>query len=153
MTEDLADALAERELARTAGGLAVGGVVLGAMAALFLVVAEGRLDAGSAPQVVVLGTGQLAALVLAGTAVVRLRAVRSRPGSGPAAAGSTAALLDRLVVAVPVAGSLAGAVLVAIVTPRVTSLFSVVVSLAVLAQLAVLAAVLRRGLRRAARAG
>lgn len=152
-SRDLADALAERALTRTAGGLAAGGVVLGVMAALFLVLADSRLDAGSAPQVVMLSAGQVAALAVAGIALARLRSVRRQPGHGPVAAASAARLVDRLAVAVPVVGAVIGATLVVTVTPRVTSLFSVVVSLAVLAQLSVLAAVLRRGLRRAARAG
>lgn len=153
MSADLTDALAERALARTAGALAVTGVALGVMSVLFLVLAGSRLDAGSAPQVVLLSLGQVAALVAAGATVLRLRSVRSHPGSGPAAAHATSVLLDRLVVAVPVVGTVVGAVMVAVMTPRVTALLSVIVSLAVLAQLAVLASVLRRPLRRAARAG
>ena len=149
---DLADALAERALARAAGSLAAAAVVLGVLAAVFLVLADGALDVRSLPQVVLLSAGQVVGLALAALALTRLRSVRSVPGGGPSAAAVTAAVLDRVVVAVPVGGAVVAVVLVVVLAPRTTAALSAVVGLALLAQLSVLAAVLRRPLRRAARA-
>lgn len=153
MTGDLADALAERALARAAGGLAAAAVVLGTLAAVSLVLAEGAAPARTLPPVVLLTAGQLGGLAASAAALAGLRKVRSRPGTGPAVAKRTARLLDRFVVAVPVVGAALGAVVTAVTMPRAASLFVSLVTLLVLCQLAAVAVAVRGGLRRAAQAG
>ncbi len=148
---DLADALAERALARAATGTATAGTALGALALVFVLLAGGRLDATSLPQLLVLGTGQLAGLAVAWTVSARLRAVRTSPGTGPGHASGAAGVLGRAVTAVPAVGAVLALGSIVVLTPRSASAFSAVLALALLTQLALVLHVLRRPLLRAAR--
>lgn len=148
---DLADALAERALARTVAASAGCAVVLGVLALAFVQLAGGRFDATSAPQVAVLAVGQVAGLVLAWTTSRRLRAVRDARGTGPGHASGAAVTAGRAVVAVPAVGLLVGVVATVALTPRSTAAFSALLAVFLLGQLPLLLHLQRRGLLRAAR--
>lgn len=148
---DLADALAERALARTVVAGAGGAVVLGVLALAFVQLADGRLDATSAPQVAVLAVGQVSGLVVAWSTSRRLRAVRAARGSGPGHASGAAVGVGRTVVTVPAVGLLVGVATTAAFAPRSTAAFSALLALALLGQLPLLLHLRRRGLLRAAR--
>lgn len=149
--QELADALASRALGRLAIGAATAGSALGLLALVFVLLADGRLDATSLPQLLVLGTGQVTGLVVAATAVGRLRAVRGTPGSGPGHASGAARTVGRAVVVAAAVGAVLAAGSIVAVTPRSASALSAVLALALLSQLAVVLHVLRLALGRAAR--
>ena len=148
---DLADALAERALARAVAACAACALVLGVLALAFVTLADGRLDATSLPQVAVLAVGQVAGLVLAWTLSQRLRAVRAGRGSGPGHASGAALAARRTVVAVPVVGLAVAAACTVLLEPRSTSAFSGLLAVALLGQLPLVLHLQRRGLRLAAR--
>ena len=148
---ELADALAERALARAATGAATAGCALGLLALAFVLLAHGRLDATSLPQLLVLGTGQVVGLVVAWSASSRSRAVRASPGTGPGHASGAARVLGRAVVVAPAVGAVLAVGSILGLTPRSASAFSAVLALALLTQLALVLHVLRRPLVRASR--
>jgi hypothetical protein len=148
---DLADALAERALARTVAAGAGCAVVLGVLALAFVQLAGGRFDATSAPQVAVLAVGQVAGLVVAWTTSRRLRAVRAARGTGPGHASGAAVGVGRAVVGVPAVGLLVGAAATVALEPRSTAAFSALLAVALLGQLPLLLHLQGRALRRAAR--
>jgi len=149
--EGLSDALAARALARVVTGAAAAGFALGLLALVFVLLADGRLDATSLPQVLVLGTGQVVGLVVASAAATRLRAVRAVPGTGPGHASGAARTAGRAVVVASVVGVVLAVGSIVVLTPRSASAFSAVLGLALLSQLALVLHVLRRALVRAAR--
>lgn len=146
----LADALASRALGRLATGSAIAGCALGLLALVFVLLADGRLDATSLPQLLVLGTGQVVGLVVTATAVARLRAVRAAPGTGPGHASGAARTVGRAVVVASVVGVVLAGSSIAALTPRSVSAFSAVLALALLSQLALVLHALRQALLRAA---
>ena len=148
----LADALAARALGRAAAGAATAGCALGVLALAFVLLADGRLDATSLPQLLVLGTGQVVGLVVAASAATRLRAVGAAPGgTGPGHASGAAVAVGRAVVVAAVVGAVLGVGSIAALTPRSASAFSAVLAMALLSQLVLVLHVLRRGLVRASR--
>jgi hypothetical protein len=149
--EALADALALRALGRLATGAAGAGTALGLLALVFVLLAGGRLDATSLPQLVVLGAGQVAGLYLAAEGFFRSRRVGALPGSGPGEAAAAAFTLSRAVVVVPAMGLALALGSIAVLTPRSASAFSAALALALLVQLTLVLHVLRRGLARAGR--
>lgn len=145
----LAAAVAERALARTARGAALGGCALGLLALAFLFIADGTLDARSIPQLLLLGLGQLVGLGAAGLAVLAIRHCRV----GHDAILQTRQAASRLFRAIQVltigsAGIAVGCL--AVLRPFTITALSVVLSLAIVAQLALVLVALRGRLRRAA---
>ena len=147
----LADALAARALGRAAAGGATAGCALGVLALAFVLLADGRLDATSLPQLLVLGTGQVVGLVVAASAATRLRAVGAAPGTGPGHASGASRTVGRAVLVGAVVGAVLGVGSIVALTPRSTSAFSAVLAMALLSQLVLVLHVLRRGLVRASR--
>ncbi|GAB2690594.1 hypothetical protein [Thalassiella azotivora] len=158
---ELLDAWVDRAIGRAATAVAVGTAALAVMAALFVVLADGSLDAGTGPQVWSLTAGVALGLVVGGALHGLLRRLRAatdadRVGIGPTVAASAVTWLNRLVVGAPVVATLgsAGYLLAsgALSGGRTTTvLLSCAVGIAVVAQLGVLGALQRVPLRRAAR--
>ncbi len=152
---ELADALADRALSRAGGSLALGSLALAVLSLVFLLLADGALDARSLPQVIVFGIGELGGLAAAGVCFMLLRRLRRQVdagslGSGPDAAEVAQVTVGRLVVGLPVMCGAAAVVLAVTLRPVATAVLSATVAMAIVSQLAVLAAVQRSGLRRAA---
>lgn len=148
---DVADARADRALAQATATSALVGLALGMLAMTFLLIADGELGEQTLPQLLVLGLGQVAGLVAAAACAVRLRAVRSTPGSGPGHAAGAAILLRRVIPTVALMALATAVACVAALSPRATSALSAAVSLALLSQLVLVLHVQRRALDRAAR--
>ena len=145
----LADALADRALRRAGTAATIGGFLLGALALIFLVLAQGRLDETSLPQVLLLGTGQLAGLVLGVRCQLSARALSGERGTGQGRALAAAGLLRRgLLVTGLVAGVVAGWSLLTL-RPFTAAALSVAIGSALLSQFVVLLLAQRRGLLRA----
>lgn len=145
----LADALADRALRRAGTAATVGGFLLGALALVFLVLAQGRLDESSLPQVFILGTGQVAGLVLGAHCQLSARALAAERGAGQQRSLAAAAVVRRtLVTVLLVAGTVAVWSLVTM-RPFTAAALSVAIGLALLSQFVVLMVVQRRGLLRA----
>lgn len=148
---DLDVALAGRAINRAMRGTALAGGVLGVLALAFLVVAGGELGPQSIPQLVILGIGWAAGVllpVLCVRAETRLRAGRSTPLD---ACLRTERALHRAIIGLPLMALVCAASLIGWLTPRGTTALSVVVALAILSQAVVVMVTLRSGLRRAAR--
>lgn len=145
----LADALADRALRRAGAATTVGGFVLGALALIFLLLAEGRVDAGSLPQVFILGTGQVTGLVLGLRCQLAARRLRSEPGAGPSRARTAAGVVRRgMVTMALVAGAVALWSLV-VLRPFTAAALSVAIGSALVAQFMILVHLQRRALLRA----
>jgi hypothetical protein len=152
---ETADALADRALSRAGASLAVGSLALAVLSLLFLLLADGALDARSLPQVVVFGIGELGGLAVAAVCFTLPRRPRRQVdagslGSGPDAADIAQITVGRLVVGLPVVCGAAAVVLAVTLRPVSTAVLSAAVAMAIASQLAVLAAVQRSGLRKAA---
>lgn len=149
--EDLLSAVTERALARAVLGSAGTGLLLGVLAAAFLVLSSSRVDATTVPVVVLLLAGQAGALAGAAAAAVGLRRVRA--GHEPRrAAGVAQRTLRQLAVAVVAVGAVIAVAMPLLLQPRGTAALMSAVGLGVLAQVAVVLTVLRRPLQRVARA-
>lgn len=148
---DLVVALAERALARATLGAAVTGVVLGLLAAGFLVMSGNRLDATTLPVVVLAMIGQLGGLAGAAACAVRLRRLRAggRPRDLARGAQHSLRLLARAVLAV---GAGTAVLLVVLLDPLGSAVLASVLGAGLLAQVVVVLTVLRRPLGRASRA-
>lgn len=143
-------AVAERALTRVMNGTAICGAALGALALAFLIVSGGELGAQTVPQLVLLGSGWAAGMLLAGISVRLLR--RLRAGAEPlGVCRGLDAVLRRAVMLLPAVALSSAALLVGILTPRGTTLLSVIVSIAILSQLVVVLLTMRSTLRRTLR--
>lgn len=145
----LADALADRALRRAGTATTLGGFALGALALIFLLLADGRADVGSLPQVFILGTGQVAGLVLGLRCQLAARRLTTDLGSGQLRALTAATLVRRgMVTTALVAGAVALWSL-AMLRPFLAAALSVATGSALLAQFMILLHLQRRALLRA----
>ena len=145
----LADALADRALRRAGAAATAGGFALGALALVFLLLAGGRMDATSLPQVFILGTGQVAGLVLGTGCQLSARGLAADPGSGQGRASDGARLLRRGMLATALVAAVAAAWALVMLRPLTVSALSVAIGSALLAQFLILLHLQRRALLRA----
>ncbi|MFC5997420.1 hypothetical protein ACFP6A_01560 [Quadrisphaera sp. GCM10027208] len=149
--EDLLRAVAERAAARAVLGSALAGFLAGLLALAFLWLSGSRVDATTVPVVVLLAIGQLAGVVAAGSAALRLRELRSgmpvRETAERAQRG-----LRTLARVTGVVGALTAVAMPVLLEPRATASFTAIAGLGVLAQVVVVLTVVRRPLSRVARA-
>ena len=147
---DLAGALAQRALARATLGAGLAGAVLGVIALGFLLMANSRLDALTAPVTALAAVGQLAGLTAAARCAVELR--RLRAGAPPQEAAAAAhRFLRGLAPVTLAAAAVVAVVLVLSLEPFSSALLGTALGFGLLAQAVVVITVVRGPLRRAAR--
>lgn len=145
----LADALADRALRRAGSAATIGGFALGALALVFLMLAEGRVDATSLPQVFILGAGQVAGLVLGLRCQLAARQLAADPGSGQDRAAAAADLLRRGLLTVTLVAAAVAVWALVVLRPFTSAALSVAIGSALLAQFMILMHLQRRALLRA----
>ncbi len=151
----LALALTDRALSRTISGGLVGACAAAALALVFVLVNEGRLDVRALPQVLILGVANLAGIACSARCLRLQRRIRRLPATAAdreagEIASSAATFVGRVVLVAPLLAVAVGAMCLALLRPAVVAALSVTVSLAIAAQAMIVLHVLRRALVRAA---